>query len=645
VSLALALVADKKSQIIKKATPKWSRFGKLLSKAGIGEKDGYGWLPAIIDIGPRKSDRIGGITALVLDIEACKKTPEVQPPKPKKIMAKILSSGLSCILHTSYTHTPKKPRYRLIFPLSRILHPNELKGVGTKIVQELGLNLTYDKGALEPARLYYLPRCAAENVDFFEYHTVKAKPIDVDSYIQRGQLPFSENLAAANVLNFPDLMEDTRILAGYTSCKETSSSLKEMFSFLSADSEYDRWRVLIWSALSTGLPDAEDIARDWSKTAPDRYSEAALGLVVKSYDPSKNITIGTLIHHAKKAGWKPKIPEEITPPETIENNRFSFIPASELCNLPPLVWRVKNLLPDQGLGAIFGPSGSGKSFYVLDLLAHLVFGKEFWGHKVNSCPVVYVALEGTGGIGKRIQAWEKHNGKTLPDSFRVVTDSLSLRNKDSMVFAQAVLDAKLTEGVIVIDTLAASAPGADENASHDMSTIIGNSQLLQRITNSLVLLVHHTGKDAQRGLRGHSSLHAALDVAIEVKSNKQGREWAVAKLKDGDYGVTHSFNLEQVELGIDDDGDVINSCVVTPDLFRKDLPAEPRGKNQKLVLNALSCSVEAGQTISASETIDCGMKALVDVDGKHRRHRAKKAIESLVENGNLIQTDGGCEVV
>ena len=53
-----------------------------------------------------------------------------------------------------------------------------------------------------------------------------------------------------------------------------------------------------------------------------------------------------------------------TPPQ-----RFRLLTPSDLATLPPVKWLVRGVLPTEGIGAVFGPSGSGKSFLVLDLLA------------------------------------------------------------------------------------------------------------------------------------------------------------------------------------------------------------------------------------------------------------------------------------
>jgi phage/plasmid primase-like uncharacterized protein len=54
----------------------------------------------------------------------------------------------------------------------------------------------------------------------------------------------------------------------------------------------------------------------------------------------------------------------ISPPQ-----RFRLLTPADLAGLPQVKWLVRGVLPTEGIGAVFGPSGSGKSFLVLDLLA------------------------------------------------------------------------------------------------------------------------------------------------------------------------------------------------------------------------------------------------------------------------------------
>lgn len=129
---------------------------------------------------------------------------------------------------------------------------------------------------------------------------------------------------------------------------------------------------------------------------------------------------------------------------------------------------------------------------------------------------------------------------------------------------EAIRGAGAEGGVVVIDTLNRATPGADENSSVDMGQAIAGANAIQRGLGGLVLLVHHTGKDASKGLRGHSSLLAALDAAIEVRRDGEARSFALAKAKDGAEGHVQHFTLDVVDLGIDEDGDPITSCRVRP---------------------------------------------------------------------------------
>ena len=325
-------------------------------------------------------------------------------------------------------------------------------------------------------------------------------------------------------------------------------------------------------------------------------------------------------------------------PTPSKPQRYTFRTASDLASLPPMTWRVKKALPDIGLAAIFGPSGSGKSFLAIDLLARISLGLDFYGRKTSACPVVYVCLEGSGGIVNRIAAWEKYNQRKLPDTFRMMTEQFSLFEQDARGFAMAITEAGLDAGVIVIDTLNQSAPTADENTSSDMGRILQNAKTLQQLTGSLVILVHHSGKDASKGLRGHSSLLAALDASIEVKRTAAGREWALSKAKDADDSGSYAFKLEVVPLGVDSDQEQINSCVAVSDMNRAFQLPPPKGKNQLAALNALKAHAAKNdsQRFSAADIAAC-VKAALGGETKQNATRTKEAVNGLLAGGYLEQ--------
>ncbi|MDP2785002.1 MAG: AAA family ATPase [Sulfurimicrobium sp.] len=338
--------------------------------------------------------------------------------------------------------------------------------------------------------------------------------------------------------------------------------------------------------------------------------------------------------------------------------RYNLLTDGDLAKLPPMQWRIKGVLPAEGLAAAFGASGSGKSFLVLDMLQSLAAGADWFGHRVTPCPVIYCALEGEGGIAGRVNAYRIRHGSTSEHIRYLVQPFSLLDGGDIHDLAQAIKASGNGAGVVVLDTLNRAAPGADENDSKSMGQIIAAAKQLQTLVGGLVLLVHHTGKDASKGLRGHSSLHAALDAAIEVRRDGDNREWLIAKSKDGEDGATHPFKLDVVELGNDQDGEPITSCVVRPveamdASIRRALP--PKSGNQRTVWDALGeifRKAGGAKPEGAPDTLPQGRpcvtledaidktRARLVCDPKRQTERTQAAIRGLVERG-LLQHEAG----
>ncbi len=118
--------------------------------------------------------------------------------------------------------------------------------------------------------------------------------------------------------------------------------------------------------------------------------------------------------------------------------------------------------------------------------------------------------------------------------------------------------------MIVIDTLSRAMSGANENSPEDMTKFIGNCDQLRELTGAHVATVHHSGKDKAAGARGHSSLRAATDTEIELDYNEETglRTAKATKQRDLETGAIFNFKLKVIELGQDDDGDAVTTCVI-----------------------------------------------------------------------------------
>jgi len=332
--------------------------------------------------------------------------------------------------------------------------------------------------------------------------------------------------------------------------------------------------------------------------------------------------------------------------------RFKLLSGADLRNGAPMRWLVRGVLPVAGLAAMYGASGSGKSFLILDMAFEIARGGEWFGRRVTQAPVIYVCLEGESGMGKRITSWCLYHKKPVPDALKFITQPFDLLSDDVSELAKAINSGGSKGGLVILDTLNRAAPGADENSSVDMGRLIAAAKQLQSMIQGLVLLVHHTGKDAAKGLRGHSSLFAALDGAIEVTRNRNLRGWSVAKSKDDATGDFHPFKLEVVRVGMDNEGIEITSCVIETHETTEDIQdiRHSLGKNQKIARAVLE-ELLSKSPYTDKEGAPVGRPCIyyneavsivaerIPTDAKHQKSRAISAIGGLAAKA-LISIKG-----
>lgn len=264
-------------------------------------------------------------------------------------------------------------------------------------------------------------------------------------------------------------------------------------------------------------------------------------------------------------------------------------------------WIVKGLVPDSGLVSIHGPSRACKTFLALEWVLRIAAGEDVLGFKTRRVGVAYVAAEAANGVRKRIRAWVQENDfddEFLP--FGLIGRGVDLsapENEDvdeliELLRAEQIVFRERGEplGIVCIDTLARVTPGADENSSADMGAALAALERIGEALGVVVVVIHHTGKDATKGARGHSSFFAALDTAIELTHDEETgvRSLKVAKQKDDEDGRSWSFRLKPVTIGADADGEEITSCVIEyVDAPTTSRPTRAPGKSDLLVYRAI----------------------------------------------------------
>ena len=235
----------------------------------------------------------------------------------------------------------------------------------------------------------------------------------------------------------------------------------------------------------------------------------------------------------------------------------------------PATQLIEGLLDEGGLSVNYGDSGSGKTFVTLDLGFHVGAGLEWNGKKVKRGLVVYVAAEGGRRIKRRIAALQNHYreeyGDVAPDPFfALVRYQIDLRSSDADLNALLALvrEAEKKTGEkcvwLIVDTLSRAMAGGDENSPVDMGRIVASADRFRAWTGAHFTYVHHTGKDAARGARGHSLLRAATDTETETTAGS----FTLTKQRDGELGFKIGFKLIDLVIGDDAAGNCIKSAVV-----------------------------------------------------------------------------------
>jgi len=304
---------------------------------------------------------------------------------------------------------------------------------------------------------------------------------------------------------------------------------------------------------------------------------------------------------------------------------------------PAPEWLVKRIIPRKPLGAIYGPSGGGKSFEMLDIGLAITRGIPWRKFKTRQGAVGWLAAEAEGSMRNRVLAYEKGHGISVDElPFYVLGTGIDLTNRDTV---RAIAESAPKGLVmIVVDTLAAAAGSANENSGEDMNPVLDNCALIHTITGASVTLIHHSGKDEARGMRGWSGIRARLDYEGEVTHDKQSgtRELAMTKQRDGVEGEALPFKLVPVEIGVDEDGEIETSAYVEhldgyAGVKAANAKRKGQGKWHRAIRDALSAAPDMELELDALITAAIGHVS----EGKRTSRPRQYVIATLKEMVDL----------
>lgn len=247
---------------------------------------------------------------------------------------------------------------------------------------------------------------------------------------------------------------------------------------------------------------------------------------------------------------------------------------------PEHEWRIKGILAKRGLAVMAGPSKAGKSFAATDMAFAIARGTRYQGRKVEQGIVLYQAGEGGLGLKKRMRAYrqDKFADGEDPDTipFVLLPGRFDLHTSEEAV-ANFIAEGlawkayyRMEIGMVVIDTLATATTGMNENDSGEVGKVLDKAQKIAEGLDTVVMVVHHMNKGGEQ-IRGSSAIMANVEntfivsqLDITDSNQRLVRKLAVLKNKDGEDGENWQFVIRQVELGFDEEGIAVTSCVVDP---------------------------------------------------------------------------------
>lgn len=280
-------------------------------------------------------------------------------------------------------------------------------------------------------------------------------------------------------------------------------------------------------------------------------------------------------------------------------SKFQLIDLVDMKHRPRPRWQVEDVMQENTFVAVYGPPGSYKTFFVLDLVMSLALGRPFQGKRTKAGKVLYILAEGQGGFGMRVEAWERGRNIEFPRNEVMVIDQ-AVALHDASAVSEMVLalnEAEFEPSAIVFDTLAQNMPGTDENSSQDMGRAVDFINKLRKRFACTVIIVHH-GRKSDGAMRGWSGLLGALHTVIRITAEDKTEtgdgkviEVFMEKQKEGEMGQP-IFYLKPVSVELpaaptddlpeddDLDGLVIEAVSTSVVLERMDDKAEQRLKSQ-----------------------------------------------------------------
>jgi hypothetical protein len=233
-------------------------------------------------------------------------------------------------------------------------------------------------------------------------------------------------------------------------------------------------------------------------------------------------------------------------------------------------WCIPGLLPKQGTAAIYGPTGSGKTFFALHLALSKAAGLPWFGSPMEAGTVVYLVTEDRPGVEARAVAAAKHMGLTLEDTVFEFLTPFPIHVEDwakSLIEVLTEIQTRNGEPIaaVFLDTLGAAFGGRSQDDAAQMTLVTDAMQAIAEHFECVFVVVHHSGKNEARGMRGSQVLKDRVDAVITLSKAKGGMIGIkVEKQRNGALGAPLTCILAHADVSVG--GGRVESTRIVTDL-------------------------------------------------------------------------------
>lgn len=343
--------------------------------------------------------------------------------------------------------------------------------------------------------------------------------------------------------------------------------------------------------------------------------------------------------------------------------------ASEFLERPRPTFLIPEMIYRDSLSVVFGPEGSAKSFFVLDLALHMATGLEWRGLDLGRHRIHYVMAEGDAVNANRTEAWLLHHGierTELDGWFDVFPEGLLLTDAGVQAYLFEVTADE--PAWIILDTKNAMMEG-NESLPADVAIMRRALESIRRVCGSAVTLIDHTGLRDETRARGSNAQRAALGSEVRLTDGPNGSRVAeISRDKSGDVdgaGPRWAFRLAPVEhaprvyhdrpevvpvpvaLGEEESGDFYGDKDWTWLTVPADVAEyhESKGKGSELIMNVCKVMMHYGAGASGMTQVDVVRhlaSSYPDVTYNTHRMRVRRAWDALWGLGRLesVATSG-----